>query len=521
MNINLKRKWLLPGLLTLFAAPLVRAQTGSMLAENSIRTTATSDTTYSYTESLYIGPDAVWTINGTHIIYSKNIWIAPTAQLNGTGTIIIENPATNPFYPGTPASATTIDANNGNAINVTISHRNPNNLVLGDIADPGYGTVNPSGALAASLKLAGNLNLDINGGDILLNGNDLVLQDNAALNNYGLNRMVVTGNSIAGHLVWTRTTAATEVKVFPIGIAEADYSPATIESMSTGSYHVSVTNYAASGATVTNPSEGMNRAWHIYGSPASMLYLQHAAGLNGTAFVDADAFISRYLGSGQWSSGTPEQNSAGLHSSGSIAANIPASAAAAGAWLSKTSDAQSPLPVTLLSFEANKKDRTAILEWATTREQQNMGFEIEHSTDSRSWNKIGFVGSLAENGNSLQLLAYSFTDLNPVNGKNNYRLKQVDREGKYVYSEVRSLWFDATGTVLVYPNPAQDKVTISGLEGSEQVSLYDVSGRLLQEQKADLHLTHISLSGLSEGVYYIRIMDAGGNTASYKIVKGQ
>lgn len=77
MNLLLKYKWLL------FCVVLVSSQTvsaQSSTVDNGYRSTAPTDTTFEFSQYLYIGPNAVWEIHGTHIIYSTNIWIAPTLK---------------------------------------------------------------------------------------------------------------------------------------------------------------------------------------------------------------------------------------------------------------------------------------------------------------------------------------------------------------------------------------------------------------------------------------------------------
>lgn len=75
--------------------------------------------------------------------------------------------------------------------------------------------------------------------------------------------------------------------------------------------------------------------------------------------------------------------------------------------------------------------------------------------------KIGFVSSLVENGNSNQKLQYTAYDEQPKSGLNNYRLKQIDRNGTVFYSTVRLVSFKSVGTnIQVYPNPTTDVVNI-------------------------------------------------------------
>lgn len=516
-NILVKQYLLITIFSVMSAIAMAQTGAGSTTTYNSSLTISSGTTVEAYAETVYIGPNAILDISGDLIIYSKYVWIAPTAQIGGSGAITFANPDNNPFYPDM-TGATTIDANNGNPINTILRHENPNNIILGDISDPVYGTVNPPAPMAAALKLGSLFLFNVAGGDILLNGNDLILTGDGILGNYYFDRFVVTGNSINGHVVQINN-GTTHFTVFPVGIAENDFTPVFIQG--SADYHVSVTNYTASGAVITRPQEGMDRTWHVYGGAADQVMLLHNIATNGTAYTDADAFITRYLGSGNWSSSlTPDYIEDGFHyNTGTIASGIPVAATADGAWLTKTSDALTPLPVKLLHFNAYKKDNKALLDWATASEQNNKGFDIERSIDGRNWVKIGFVASSQANGNSNTRADYSFNDNNPVNGQNYYRLKQTDIDGKHAFSDVRSLWFSRDGSIVVFPNPAKAYVQVAGLEGNESIYVYDATGRLVLQQKSNGSLNTLLLHNLSEGVYYIRIVTVNGNSSTHQFIK--
>lgn len=178
-------------------------------------------------------------------------------------------------------------------------------------------------------------------------------------------------------------------------------------------------------------------------------------------------------------------------------------------------------PVTLMSFEARKKDHTALLVWATATEEQNSGFDVERSADGRSWSTIGFVVSLSENGKSNLKLDYDYTDNNPLNGRNYYRLKQVDHNGAYTYSDVRMLTFDKGTTIDIYPNPATSIVNLSGLSGNEHIYVFDVSGRVVKQLKAESAMVQIPLNNLDQGMYQVKIIDQEGNSSACKIMKSR
>lgn len=178
------------------------------------------------------------------------------------------------------------------------------------------------------------------------------------------------------------------------------------------------------------------------------------------------------------------------------------------------------LPIKLVSFDANKKGSVAELVWTTAVEQNNKGFAIERSADGRTWVNLGFVSSKAENGNSSHKLEYSFTDNAPFAGINYYRMKQTDFDGKYEYSSVKVIRFGKDNTINVYPNPAKDRITITGLTGTEQIRIYNTLGRLIYQRKADHGNMDVSLHPLRAGLYYVQIVGTDGRVSSHqKMIK--
>ncbi|NMN36145.1 gliding motility-associated C-terminal domain-containing protein [Pedobacter sp. SG918] len=287
------------GLLIVFQS-FAQTGLGSMTVDNSSVTISVGTTEQRFSEGTYFGPNAVWQIDGILEIYSKNIWIAPGATFNGSGKIVIYNPGNNPFYTSMASGPSHIDGNNAGFINLLLEHHNPGNIKLDDVSDPGFGTTNPSGALSAALNIGGTLELAVNGADIILNGKDLAFSNSGKITNYSKDRMVVTGNSIAGHMI--KEYDGKDTFVFPVGISEGDYTPATLTPQNASRLYVSVQDYVSAGKAIKNLSTGMDRVWHIYGLPATpvSMTLQHNSITNGNLFKDENAAISRYVTTDRW-----------------------------------------------------------------------------------------------------------------------------------------------------------------------------------------------------------------------------
>lgn len=169
-------------------------------------------------------------------------------------------------------------------------------------------------------------------------------------------------------------------------------------------------------------------------------------------------------------------------------------------------------------FTAEVEHMSTILKWQTLSEHSNKGFELERSNDGKRWVTIGFVPTQANNGTSGFKLNYQFADKQPMVGKNYYRLKQVDIDGQSTYSPVRVVTF-AGGKTSIYPNPTHDKVIISGLTGTERITLFDMTGNSVMQIKASGAETTLLLNDLAAGVYQIHISDVNEKKSVMKLIK--
>ncbi|MBI1226611.1 MAG: T9SS type A sorting domain-containing protein [Bacteroidetes bacterium] len=169
------------------------------------------------------------------------------------------------------------------------------------------------------------------------------------------------------------------------------------------------------------------------------------------------------------------------------------------------------LPVELVNFDAKIQDAQVRLNWKTASEQNNAGFEVEHSMNGHDWETIGFV-----NGNvtTTEIMQYQFVDMYPDAGVNYYRLHQIDFNGDYEYSKVQSVKLEFTDNASIFPNPAQPGsiLTIGGLgENVESVMLMDFNGRqILQKSNVNDESLKLDLpSYLPIGFYTLAIISEG------------
>ncbi len=169
------------------------------------------------------------------------------------------------------------------------------------------------------------------------------------------------------------------------------------------------------------------------------------------------------------------------------------------------------LPVELTKFEGRKRESNIQLNWQTASETNNQGFQIEHSLDNRTWSSIGFV---AGQGTTYKEQDYTFMHKNPRQGINYYRLKQLDYDGAFEYSDVVSVQLaDHSRQLAVYPNPVQsDQLNINLPEfetESVQLQLFDYAGRLVQQQVLYVQEAVLQVGDLLPGIYLLHIQIEG------------
>lgn len=159
---------------------------------------------------------------------------------------------------------------------------------------------------------------------------------------------------------------------------------------------------------------------------------------------------------------------------------------------------QGPLPVTYLFFEAKAADKQVNLEWETTEETDNQGFDVQRSTDGLNWQTIGFVSSNEPNLPA----AYTFQDNNPTIGINYYRLEQLDYDGSSKFSPVVSVNFSANDGLLLYPNPANEILNITA-QNMQTITILDVYGRKVRTCSVSSGTSTFDITSLRPGFYFI------------------
>ena len=189
------------------------------------------------------------------------------------------------------------------------------------------------------------------------------------------------------------------------------------------------------------------------------------------------------------------------------------------------------VPVELTSFSAQVSKGTAILSWKTATEINNSGFEVERSLDGKSFVKVGFISG---HGTTAKVNTYSYSDELQNAGEFYYRLKQIDFNGSYKYSEVVQATSIAPKSFSLsqnYPNPFNPSTVINyDLPVASKVLLkvYDILGNEVstlvnkEEAAGSYKIVFNTMSSsnhkqLSSGVYFYKI-EAGNFSAIKKMM---
>lgn len=317
------------------------------------------------------------------------------------------------------------------------------------------------------------------------------------------NTGTISGATSNSHIKTSSTgTLVQEVStggvVFPIG--KQAYTPVTITNNgTTDNFYIRVADEVLLEGTYGDvvSSEIVNVTWFIdeetIGASDVTLTLQWNTGEELTDFDRTQAFISHYDGtswlelSTQAAGGTDpftitETNLTDF-SPFTVSSNI------------------NVLPVELLDFTAKKEDRNSRLNWQTATEINNEYFDIEWSKDGISFKNIGNVSGA---GTTTIEQEYTFLHEEPVIGVNYYRLKQVDFDGTFEYTDIATVVFSENqdNNIVISPNPTKNIIRIEtnyiGL-----IQLFNGAGQLLKTENIDSNVTW-NLSSFPSGIYFLK-----------------
>lgn len=162
-----------------------------------------------------------------------------------------------------------------------------------------------------------------------------------------------------------------------------------------------------------------------------------------------------------------------------------------------------------------REGATALLGWQTSAEVNADRFSIQRSQDGEKWLEIGSVQATAQR----EFLkddkipnTYTFIDKMPAEGENLYRLKMIDRNKSFAYSQIRNLYFELK--ILAYPNPVSDLITLKW-SALQTVQIFNNSGKMVYETSGET--SAIDVSKLSAGAYIFKLIGNDGSSVLRKL----
>ena len=167
----------------------------------------------------------------------------------------------------------------------------------------------------------------------------------------------------------------------------------------------------------------------------------------------------------------------------------------------------SQLPVELLSFTATQKEKSILLNWATATEINNDHFLVEYSRDGLGFKSIAQIEGM---GNSLDEVKYEFMHEKPNTGTNYYRLKQMDFDGTFEYSNIVSVTIENDKDISIQPNLVKDNIKLvvkKGYTKELSIEIFNILGAKVMEAKlpAGALEQNLDVQDLQKGHYFLRV----------------
>ncbi len=411
---------------------------------------------------------------------------------------------------------------------------NFNGSVLQTITSPGGEsftnlTVNNSGAgIQLINSVVATTTLTMTQGDINLNGNTLSLGVSVANNGtlaYTSGRMIGAGTFTR----WFKTgtiPAGSVNGLLPMGTA-TDYRPfflsAPVAGPTTGgsmsvSYNNATTNTSVAivdGLFTVVVRKDLNWSISTNGMAGGTYNLQ----IQGTGFGLIGAVSDLRLTLANSVTGTAGVNGGTttnpqINRTGVTLANLTNTF-----YVGSINSVSTPLPITLISFNAYPDNGKVKLEWSTASETDNAFFTIQKSTDSQGWLMVQKVSG---SGTSSNTQYYSAYDITPYPGVSYYRLMQTDIDGNQSFSPIISINLGKKNAeITMYPNPATNLVKISfPIAGRYEVSLLNIAGQIVSNTTLTTSDNLVlNVTGFRTGIYFVRIIHNGITETEKLIIK--
>ena len=180
------------------------------------------------------------------------------------------------------------------------------------------------------------------------------------------------------------------------------------------------------------------------------------------------------------------------------------------------------LPVKIGLFRAVKKSSVLVeLDWSTHYEQNSSHFEIQRSTDNNTWVSIGTV---AAKGFNSGVASYQFRDASPEQGISLYRLKQVDIDGHFYFSDVVRVSNSSETQLKVFPNPVANTahiyLPVAGSGSRYELQIINSNGTIVRQLTPGIgNVLSLPANGMAAGTYLVRLLENGVTKQQTMFVK--
>jgi len=386
-----------------------------------------------------------------------------------------------------------------------------------------FGSVTLDNSSAAGVRL--NNNISVSRGMQFINGlldlnlNTLTLGSstaNAAITGSGNNSYILAWDGSDNGTVVHKVNSVGGNYLFPIGDLN-DYTPFSVNfnSATLSNASLTATLKVNTHPAIVSSTNYLGRYWSI--EPTGITNPNYNVQYNYAAsdiFGSEGTLFPAKYNSGGWQSCIESASNAMIGSGG---VNVTTKTLS---WNGITTFSEftgigngTALPIELLSFTADATDKDVILNWTTVSEINNHYFEVERSIDTKTSKSVGKLNGAV---NSNTLLTYNLIDENPETGTSYYRLKQVDYDGKFTYSEWIPVKFEGEEKMqltqfAVNREASAVNFTFSNLpieSVNATITVFDVSGRLVYDQAVPnisrAWNGNITLGNLSKGNYIAR-----------------
>lgn len=184
-------------------------------------------------------------------------------------------------------------------------------------------------------------------------------------------------------------------------------------------------------------------------------------------------------------------------------------------------NASNPLPIELVEFSAVEEGTAVLTTWTTATETDNDHFVVERSADAMAFEAVGTVDGA---GSSQALLNYAYTDEAPLPGTSYYRLKQVDINGAFSYSDMEPVVRQGgTEALRIWPNPVvgQLHLAMAGVGQVTSVQVHDAAGRMVLHRAVDQvnGTLDLDLDGVPPGVLFLSVFLDNGTVQQERFLK--